>query len=231
MSTGMFDSFITRHWFSQDATAIWDERSTLQAWLAVEAALALAQAEVGLIPPAAARTIADKADAKAFDLERLSQDIAHAQHPFVPVLRQYEALCGEPAAGFIHWGATTQNIFDTATSMQMQRTHRLLNGCLGSAIESLCGMAQEHRGTVQPGRTHGQHALPMTFGFKVAGWIDELDRDRQRLNERLGPSFVAVLGGAIGTDAAMGRQGPGGRAAPRRATGSAGRGPVAAFVL
>ncbi len=207
MSTGMFDSFITRHWFSRDATAIWDERSTLQAWLAVEAALALAQAEVGLIPPAAARTIAAKADAKAFDLERLSQDIAHAQHPFVPVLRQYEALCGEPAAGFIHWGATTQNIFDTATSLQMHRTHRLLSGCLDSAIESLCGMAQEHRGTVQPGRTHGQHALPMTFGFKVAGWVDELDRDRQRLNERLRPSFVAVLGGAIGTDAAMGDKG------------------------
>lgn len=207
MSTGMFDSFFTRHWFSSEATAIWDDVSTLQSWLAVEGALALAQAELGLIPAAAARTIAAKANAEAFDLKRLSRDIAHAQHPFVPVLRQYEELCGEPAAGFIHWGATTQNIFDTATSLQMLRSHRLLAGFLDSTIDSLCSLAQEHRNTVQAGRTHGQHALPMTFGFKVAGWIDELDRDRTRLNERLGPSFVAVLGGAIGTDAAMGDKG------------------------
>jgi adenylosuccinate lyase/3-carboxy-cis,cis-muconate cycloisomerase len=207
MSTGMFDSFFTRHWFSSEAVAIWDEVATLQSWLAVEAALALAQAELGLIPAAAARTIAAKANAEAFDLKRLSRDIAHAQHPFVPVLRQYEKLCGEPAAGFIHWGVTTQNIFDTAASLQMFRSHRLLMGFLDSAIDSLCGLAQEHRNTVQAGRTHGQHALPMTFGFKVAGWIDELDRDRTRLNERLGPSFVAALGGAIGTDAAMGNKG------------------------
>lgn len=207
MSTGMFDSFFTRHWFNREATAVWDDVSTLQSWLTVEATLAQAQAGLGLIPADAARTIAAKADASAFDLDRLSQDIAHAQHPFVPVLRQYEELCGEPAAGFIHWGATTQNIFDTATSLQMVRSHRLLAGFLDCTIDSLCGRAQAHKGTAQAGRTHGQHALPMTFGFKLAGWIDELDRDRTRLDARLGPSFVAALGGAIGTDAAMGDKG------------------------
>lgn len=207
MSTGMFESFFTRHWFSDEARSIWSDTATLQAWLTVEAALARAQAELGIIPGEAAQTIAAKADASAFDLERLSREIAFAQHPFVPVLRQYEEICGEPAAGYIHWGATTQNIFDTASSLQMLGSHRLLTGHLDTAIDALCQLAQEHRATVQPGRTHGQHALPMTFGFKVAGWIDELDRDRARLNERLAPSFVASLGGAIGTFAALGDKG------------------------
>jgi 3-carboxy-cis,cis-muconate cycloisomerase len=203
----MLDSFFTRHWFNEEAKAIWDDAATLQAWLTVEAALALAQGDLSVIPLEAATTIAGKAHAQAFDFERLSKDIAFAQHPFVPVLRQFEALCGEPAAGFIHWGATTQNIFDTATSLQMLETHKVLARHLGGAIAALTTLAERHHATVQAGRTHGQHALPMTFGFKVAGWIDELDRDRLRLAERLASSFVASLGGAIGTFAAMGAKG------------------------
>ena len=204
MNIGMFESFVTRHWFSEDAKRVWSDVATLQAWLDIEAALARAQAGLGIIPAEAARTIAEQADARQFELARLSQDIAFAQHPLVPVLRQFEALCGEPAAGFIHWGATTQNIFDTAAALQMQRTHRLLAEHLDRAIAAFSRLALEHRATVMPGRTHGQHALPMTFGFKLAGWIDELDRDRERLDARLNASFPACMGGAIGTFAAMG---------------------------
>jgi 3-carboxy-cis,cis-muconate cycloisomerase len=207
MHIGMFESFITQHWFSSEAKAIWSDVATLQAWLDVEVALAQAQADVDLIPAAAAARIAAKADASLFDLAQLSRDIAFAQHPFVPVLHQFEALCGEPAAGFIHWGATTQNIFDTAASLQMLRTHHLLTAHLDTAIDALCTLAAEHKDTPQAGRTHGQHALPMSFGFKVAAWLDELDRDRRRLAERVGPSFVASMGGAIGTYAACGTAG------------------------
>lgn len=204
MHIGMFESFVTQHWFDSEAKAIWSDVATLQAWLDVEVALAKAQAAVGLVPAEAAQRIEAKADAGLFDLARLSRDIAFAQHPFVPVLRQFEALCGEPAAGFIHWGATTQNIFDTAASLQMSGTHRLLVRHLDAAIDSLCTLAEQHRHTVQAGRTHGQHALPMTFGFKVAAWVDELDRDRRRLAERRASSFVASMGGAIGTYAGGG---------------------------
>jgi adenylosuccinate lyase/3-carboxy-cis,cis-muconate cycloisomerase len=207
MNIGMFESFVTRFWFSTEAKRLWSDVATLQAWLDVEAALARAQAELGVIPADAAATIAQKADAGSFDLQRLADDIAFAQHPLVPVLRQFEALCGEPAAGFIHWGATTQNIFETAASLQMLHTHRLLIGHLDTAIAALGQHALEHKATVMPGRTHGQHALPMTFGFKLAGWIDELDRDRCRLEQRLAPSFTACMGGAIGTFAAMGGMG------------------------
>ncbi|MBI5721107.1 MAG: adenylosuccinate lyase family protein [Burkholderiales bacterium] len=207
MNIGMFESFVTGHWFSSEAKRLWSDVATLQAWLDVEAALARAQAGLGIVPADAAATIATKADARLFDLPRLAHDIAFAQHPLVPVLHQFEGLCGEPAAGYIHWGATTQNIFDTASALQMRRTHRLLAGHLDAAIAALGRLALAERDTPMAGRTHGQHALPMTFGFKLAGWIDELDRDRRRLHERLAPSFVACMGGAIGTFAAMGEAG------------------------
>lgn len=208
MTTGMFDSFITRHWFSAEAKHIWSDLQTLQAWLDVEAALAQAQARLGVIPADVAVPIADACRHERFDTDRLSRDIAYAQHPFVPVLRQLEEFSGEPAAGYIHWGATTQNIFDTGVALQMQRTQALINTNLGNAVTALGELALAHRDTLQAGRTHGQHALPMTFGFKVTGWLEELRRDRQRLQDRIRPSFVASLGGAIGTFAAMGSKGP-----------------------
>lgn len=203
----MFNSFVTRYWFSSEARSVWSDGATLQAWLDVEAALASAQAEIGLIPATAAATIASKADAKFFDTEALAHEIAFAQHPLVPVLHQFESLCGEPHAGYLHFGATTQNIFDTATALQVRRTHALLTRDLRDAMASLAQLATAHRETPMAGRTHGQHALPMTLGFKIAGWLEELARDLERLEARLAPSFPACMGGAIGTFAAMGGQG------------------------
>lgn len=208
MNVGPFDSFITRGWYNAQARRVWSDTGTLQAWLRVEAALAWAQGELGVIPREAAQKIGRHVDIQGFDLARLTEEIAFAQHPFVPVLRQFEKLCGEPAAGYLHWGATTQNIFDTANALQMAETHALTLRFLDEAIARLAALAEEHRHTLQAGRTHGQHALPMTFGFKVAGWLDELVRDRARLAERFGPSFVVCMGGAIGTFAAMGPRGP-----------------------
>jgi adenylosuccinate lyase/3-carboxy-cis,cis-muconate cycloisomerase len=207
MNVGMFESFVTRGWFSAEARALWSDRATLQAWLDVEAALASAQAGLGLIPAAAAERIGTQARAEHFDLDPLAEAIAFAQHPLVPVLHRLEALCGEPAAGFLHWGVTTQNIFDTAAALQMGRTQALIARDLDAAIEALADLAQRHEATVMAGRTHGQQALPMTLGFKLAGWIDELDRHRTRLAERLAASFPACMGGAIGTHAATGAAG------------------------
>lgn len=191
MTAGMFDSFITRHWFSTEAKEIWSDLQTLQAWLDVEAALAQAQGQLGVIPSDVVPAITEASRHERFDTERLSRDIAHAQHPFVPVLRQMEEFAGEPAAGYIHWGATTQNIFDTGVALQMRRTQKLIDSSLAIAETSLSQLAVAHRDTLQAGRTHGQHALPMTFGFKVTGWLEEVRRDRTRLQDRIVPSFVA----------------------------------------
>lgn len=208
MTIGMFNSFITRHWFCQEAKRIWSDTATLQAWLDVEAALAWAQAECGLIPRDAAVSIAAHADARLFDLDDLAAGISWAQHPLMPVLHRFEALCGHEAGGFIHWGATTQNIFDTATAVQMRPTHDLIIASLQRALLAMQRLALAHASTPMAGRTHGQHALPMTFGFKLAGWMCELSRHVARLQERLAPSFPASMGGAIGTYAAMGSDGP-----------------------
>lgn len=208
MNVGLFDSFITRGWYNAEARRIWSDQGTLQAWLRVEAALAWAQGELGLIPKEAAEVIGRHTDIAGFDLDRLTEEIGFAQHPFVPVLRQFEKICGEPAAGYLHWGATTQNIFDTANALQMAGTHALTLRFLTDAIERFADLAEAHAHTLQAGRTHGQHALPMTFGFKVAGWLDQLGRDRARLEQRFAPSFVVSMGGAIGTFSAMGPRGP-----------------------
>lgn len=193
--------------FSEAGKAIWSDRATLQAWLDVEVALAQAQAGLGMIPAHAAQRIAECARAESFDLDALARGIAFAQHPLMPVLHAFEHLCGGEAAHFLHWGATTQNVLDTATALQMVRTHRHLDAVLGQAIASLADLAAVHRQTPCAGRTHGQHALPTTLGCKLAVWVDELDRHRARLAERVGPSFPTLLGGAIGTYGATGAQG------------------------
>jgi 3-carboxy-cis,cis-muconate cycloisomerase len=208
MPVGMFESFITGHWFSAEAKQLWSDQATLQSWLTVEAALARVQAQLGLVPAEAAQVIARHCHAADFDTARLAQDIAFAQHPLVPVLQLLQQRCGEPAAGYLHWGATTQNIFDTACALQMRETHRLQQRDLDAALAALATLAGRHRSTPMAGRTHGQHALPMSFGFKLAGWIDELARDRDRLQQRLAASFPACMGGAIGSFAAMGPLGP-----------------------
>lgn len=208
MALGMFESYMSSYCFSDAGKAIWSDRATLQAWLDVEAALAQAQAELGMVPPEAAQQIAVHAQAERFDLEALARGIAFAQHPLMPVLDAFERMCGDAVAHYLHWGATTQNVLDTATALQMTRTHRQLDAALGQAILALGALAAAHRDTPSAGRTHGQHALPTTLGCKVAVWVDELDRHRHRLAARVGPSFPTLLGGAIGTYGAMGARGP-----------------------
>lgn len=196
-------SFYNAYWFDPDALALWSDNATLARWLEVEVALARVQADLGVIPASAANRIAEIARVEAFDLAELGRQIAIAQHPLVPVLKALETLAGDPAGGWLHWGATTQNIFDTAQALQLKQTVALLRSHLGVTTKRLAMLAARHRHTLQAGRTHGQHALPITYGFKVAGWLAELRRHDARL-EALNPSaFVARLSGAAGTYAAL----------------------------
>ena len=202
------DSQIFSALFSDPELAtIFSDEQFVRRLLHVESAWARVQGNLGIIPRAAADTISSACETLGVDVVRLQAGTRQDGFPIVELVRQIQAHAGPAAAPYVHWGATTQNIFDTAASLQMFRSHAVLAGHLDNAINAFCRMAREHHATVQAGRTHGQHALPMTFGFKVAGWIDELDRDRTRLHERLAPSFVASLGGAIGTFAAMGNKG------------------------
>jgi 3-carboxy-cis,cis-muconate cycloisomerase len=186
---------------------VFDEETTLQRWLDVEAALARAQAAVGIVPAWAAEEIARRAQLAQLDLERLSAEAARTQHPVVSVLRQLEELCERDAGQYLHWGATTQDITDTAIALALKEAYGLLERQLAVIAASLRSLARAHRDTAMVGRTHGQHATPITFGFKVAVWLAELDRHRIRLHESRPRVLVGQLAGAVGTLAVLGESG------------------------
>jgi adenylosuccinate lyase/3-carboxy-cis,cis-muconate cycloisomerase len=204
---GLIGSVFTRHWLDREATALWTDRAVIQSWIDVEIALARAQGEIGLIPAEAADTIAERCDLRRIDMARIVADAAVTLHPFVPVLRQLEEMCGSEAGGYLHWGATTQNIFDTGQALQLKKTQSLLLACIDGAMRRLADLASQHRSTLQAGRTHGQHALPISFGFKLAGWLAEIRRHRERIVQSGEQAFVAAMGGAVGSYAAMAGQG------------------------
>ena len=200
---GLIGSIFTRHWLDKAAVALWTDGAVIQSWIEVEVALAAAQGELGLIPSSAATVIAARCDVARIDIERVVADAATTLHPFVPVLRQLEEMCGPEAGGYLHWGATTQNIFDTGSALQLKKTQRLLLGRIDAAMQALAGLALRHRATLQAGRTHGQHALPITFGFKLAGWLAEIRRQRERIVQSGEQALMAAMGGAVGSYAAM----------------------------
>ena len=143
----------------------------MQRWLDAEAALAHAQAQVGLIPEAAARTIERCARAERFDQSGLGDEIARRVHPLVPVVEALSRAAGAEAGGYVHWGATTQDIMDTASVLQLRDAATVIEEAAVAVESALVELARAHRDTPMVGRTHGQHAVPITFGLKVAVWV------------------------------------------------------------
>lgn len=168
-----------------------------QAWLDVEAAMALAQAEIGMIPQWAADEIAGKARLDLLDAEALDLSVAETMAPIVSLVRALSEICGE-AGHFVHWGGTTQNIMSTGRLLLVRRAHRAMLNRLAGALDTLGTWANAHAETIMVGRTNNRHALPTTFGFKVAGWIEELARQNQRFIDVEGRVFALYFGGAIG---------------------------------
>ncbi len=187
--------------------ALFTERARFQAWLDVEAALAQAQAELGIIPEAAAREITRKAHLEFIDLDAVHAGLARTGHPLVPLIWALDRACEGDAGGYVHWGATTQNITQTGQLLLLRRAHHIFLRQLATILRTLAGLAERTKDALLPGRTHGQHAVPATFGFKVAVWIDELARHAERLQAAEGRVFVAMLGGGAGTLASLGEAG------------------------
>jgi 3-carboxy-cis,cis-muconate cycloisomerase len=168
-----------------------------QSWLKVEAEMADAQAEIGMIPKAAAEEIAKHADIKKLDIEALRAEINKTMAPVFAMTRVLAAAAGE-AGDYVHWGSTTQNIMDTGRLLILQQIQRKLLSSLGDVLNRLCNLADDNADVVMVGRTQRQHALPITFGFKVAGWIDELIRVINQLEEIEPRLFQLRFAGAIG---------------------------------
>ena len=200
MPSHVIDSaFFRDHFGTARMRAVWDDRALLQCWLDYEAALAKAEAAEGMIPHDAANEIGKKARATLFDLDELKDGIDRTVHPLVPVVWKLAALCEGEAGRYVHWGATTQDVMDTALAMQLRDAQAILDGALAEVIDALAALSTRFRATPMAGRTHGQQALPITFGFKTATWLAELLRHQARLAEGRDRLFVGQFGGAVGT--------------------------------
>ncbi len=179
-----------------------------QAWLDVEAALAKAEAELEVIPRSAADIIVDKSKLELLDKANIEEGLRRTAHPLVPLIWDLARVCGDEAGGYVHWGATTQNITQTGELLLVRQAHRIFLSQIATILDAMSVLADRTKDMALPGRTHGQHAVPATFGFKVGIWIDEICRHVDRLRGAESRVFRAMLGGAAGTFASFGALGP-----------------------
>ena len=168
------------------------DESRVKGMLQFEAALAIAEARTGVIPEGAAQKIAEQCRSAKFDLAAIAKEAALAGNvaiPLIKMLTEAVARQDKDAARFVHWGATSQDAIDTGFVLQMRDALALVEKDLGGLSETLVELASAHRATVMVARTWMQQALPTTFGFVVAGWLDALVRQRRRLSWRSGRAF------------------------------------------
>jgi len=183
-----------------------DARSFVRRCVDVEVALATAEARLGVIPQEAALGIAEAAAHHTFDMDRLQRDTAIVGYPILPIVEQLAEAAGD-AGRYLHWGATTQDIMDTARVLQMRDAIALIESRLSEVIQALRDLALKHRNTPMAGRTHLQHALPITFGYKAAVWLSALERHRERIGQMKARALLVQFSGASGTLASLGDAG------------------------
>ena len=179
----------------------------MQRWLDVEAALARVQARMGIIPQYAADNIVAKAKVENIDLPELKREMDRTSHPIVPLLRAMKKVCSGDAVEYIHYGATTQDIVDTGTVLQVKDALAVIEANYLKFMEHLKTLVREHRDLTMVARSHGQQALPITFGFKAAVWLEEMRRNMERFNAMKPRVLMGQFSGAVGTLAALGDQG------------------------
>jgi adenylosuccinate lyase len=192
---------------TEEMRKVWSDETTIQKWLYVEAALARAEAKLGIIPKKHAQEITRKARVELIDMEEMKRQLFHTHHPIMPLIRGLQKACSRQAGEFIHWGATTQDIMDTGAVLQLRDANDLIVRDLKETYRLLARIAKKYKNTVQAGRTHGQHALPITFGYKVAVWASEIKRHLQRIKDLSPRLFQGQFAGAVGTLASIGAPG------------------------
>ena len=188
---------------TQEMRKVFDEESKLQRMLDVEAALAWAHGEVRNIPREDAEKIVKTASIKHVKLSRVKKIEKEIKHDIAALVRALAETCG-PSGAYVHFGATSSDIIDTAMALQLKDAVDLIETKLNNLEETLMEKAEQHKGTVMMGRTHGQHALPITLGFKFAVWMRENARHIQRLRECRERVLVGKMSGAVGTQAGLG---------------------------
>jgi 3-carboxy-cis,cis-muconate cycloisomerase len=200
------DCLVMRNVFGSDRMrGVFDSREMIQSWFETWACLAEAEADVGLIPADAAAEIRAATRRDDFDVEEIGRKVATGRHFLMPSINALIAASGE-SGRYVHWGATTQDITDTGMILQIRAAMSIVEPAVAEITGIVADLALKYRDQPMAGRTHWQHAVPMTFGLKLAQWVDELERNRARLARAREAVLVAELGGAGGTLASLGDQ-------------------------
>lgn len=208
MATAPIDSKLFRDMFGTEAMReIFDETTTLQRYLDVEAALARVQAKLGIIPNEAASEISSKCLVELMDQEAIAKETIIVGYPILALVRGIVSACDNNLGEYAHWGATTQDIMDSGLVLQIRDAINLLDSELEELCKTLARLTDEYRHATMAGRTHLQHALPVTFGLKSAVWLASLLRMRERLNQLRPRVLVGQFAGASGTLASLGERG------------------------
>lgn len=196
MPSTAIDSQIHGCMFSTDEMReILSDKAWVQKWLDTEAALAAAQAELGVIPKEKADIINQYAKAELIDIPSIGE-YYKSSITIVPLLKAFKAILPENAGEFVHWGATSQDIVDTGIVLLERDAYEVILRDMKLCQEYCLDLAKKYRNTIMSGRTHVVHALPITFGYKAAIWADELGRDIERLEEMRDRVFVGEMAGA-----------------------------------
>ncbi len=186
---------------------VFSDRAVLQAMLDFEAALAAAEAEIGIIPATAVAPIKSACDADLYDIAEIGKAAALAGNIAIPLVKALTQTVNEKARGYVHWGATSQDAIDTAFMLCAKRALPIMRADLAASIDALVALIGKHRGTVMAGRTLMQQALPITFATKAAVWLSGLAHAVERLMRVETNSLALQFGGAAGTLAALGANG------------------------
>ena len=204
MASSLIDSSIFQGLFSSAAMrTVWSDENRTQKYLDVERALAVVQGRLGLIPQEAADEIARHCQLEQIDMPLLRQQTESTGYPILGVVSQLNKLCRDRLGEYCHWGATTQDIIDTATVLQIREALDLVEADLAAIAQALAKLAREHRDTPMIGRTYLQQAIPVTFGYKMAGLLSAIQRHQQRLEQLRERVLVGEFAGAAGTLASL----------------------------
>jgi len=208
MPSTILDSAVFRDIFTTQAMRnVFSDENRVQKYLDFEAALARAQARLGIIPQEAADEIVAHCDLKFMDMAKLKEATERIGYPVLPVVQQLVAACKDKLGEWSHWGATTQDITDTATVLQIREALAILEQDIDAIADALAALAKKYRDTPMAGRSNLQQAVPITFGYKMATMLAGFERHKQRLQEMKARVLVGEFGGAAGTLSSLGKDG------------------------
>ena len=206
-ATTVLDSVLFRDAFGTPRMRqVFSDHALVDRYVEVEIALAKAEAKCGVIPVEAAEAIARQTDASALDFDLLREETDNVGYPILPLVHQMARQCGD-AGRYVHWGATTQDIMDTAVVLQLREGLSVIEEDISALRRILADLSRRHRDTPMAGRTHLQQALPITFGYKTSIWLATFDRHAERLQQLKPRVLVGQFAGAAGTLASLGGRG------------------------